>query len=215
MKRVFSVLLSVALLLSLIPVGAVEFSFSAEAATSGIYTYQITNFYTTITRVSTSASGHIAIPAELGNCPVTGIAKEAFSSCRNVTSVDIPDTVTVIGEDVFYNSGIYRNQSNWVDGLLYVDGCLVDAQTDLAGACTVREGTRLIAERVFSNCTALTAVTVADSVLRVGMQAFAECPALTAVTLGKGVEYIGYGAFRSCPVLKSLTVAAGNTTYRS
>jgi len=127
-KRALSVLLSAALLLALIPAGAVEFSFSAKAVTSGIYTYQIANFYTTITKVSTSASGHIAIPEELGNCPVTAIGKEAFSGCRNVTAVEIYDGITTIGEDAFYNSGIYRNAANWVDGLLYVDDCLVDAK---------------------------------------------------------------------------------------
>ncbi len=153
-------LLSAALLLTLIPAGVVEISLSVKAGSDGIYTYQITEFETTILSVSTSASGRIVIPERMGNCPVTAIGKEAFSGCRNVTAVEIHDGITKIGENAFYNSGIYRNASNWVDGLLYVDDCLVDAKTDIVGACTVREGTRLIAERLFSDCTALTSVTV-------------------------------------------------------
>ena len=91
---------------------------------------------------------------------------------------------------------------------------------------TVNGGLK-IAANAFSNCTALTKVTVGggveeigttaffnctalmniylDSVKRIGNFAFAECAALETVTLPVGVESIGDGAFYNCVKLADVT----------
>ena len=45
--------------------------------------------------------GTLAIPAELGECPVTGISSNAFDGCVGVTDVVVPGTVTNIGRYAF------------------------------------------------------------------------------------------------------------------
>lgn len=47
--------------------------------------------------------------------------------------------------------------------------------------------------------TAVTAVTLPDTVTSLGWFAFADCPSLAAVTLPASVAFIGYGAFDGCP----------------
>ena len=99
MKKMLTTLLAVALLLSCIPLTAV----SVSAATSGGYTYRVSNGEATITDYSTSSSygGVITIPSTLGGYPVTSIGDSAFSYCTRLTSVTIPDSVTSIGDDAF------------------------------------------------------------------------------------------------------------------
>lgn len=55
---------------------------------------------------STELSGNVTIPAEVEyegvKYTVTSIAKEGFQECAELTSIDIPNTVTAIGPNAFY-----------------------------------------------------------------------------------------------------------------
>jgi hypothetical protein len=55
----------------------------------------------TITGCKQDAQGELVIPAEIEGLPVTRILK-AFSGCRSLTSITIPDSVTFIGERAFW-----------------------------------------------------------------------------------------------------------------
>ncbi len=61
---------------------------------------------------------------------VTSISRQAFEDCKNLESVIIADSVTSIGNWAFYNTGYYNNEDNWNDGLLIIDGWIVDFRTD-------------------------------------------------------------------------------------
>lgn len=74
---------------------------SAQAATSGYYTYRVTDGKATIMSVDTAISGDITIPGKFGRYPVTKIATGAFTNCSNLTSVTIPDGVTEINTNAF------------------------------------------------------------------------------------------------------------------
>lgn len=51
--------------------------------------------------VSPEPTGAVTIPSTLGGVPVTGIGEKAFSYCRGMTSVKIPDSVKTIGKEAF------------------------------------------------------------------------------------------------------------------
>ena len=99
MKKVLSVLLTLAMIFSLIPMGT--FTLTASALTEGYYTYTVTDSKATITAVDTSISGDVIIPSTLGGYPVTSIDEGAFDCCTNVQSITIPASVTSIGERAF------------------------------------------------------------------------------------------------------------------
>lgn len=63
--------------------------------------------------------------------------------------------------------------------------------------------------------TAITSVTIPDTVTSIGNHAFYYCPGLTSVTIGNGVTSIGVYAFTECSSLTGITVSAGNPAYSS
>ncbi len=48
----------------------------------------------------------IVIPDVYNGKPVIGIDNEAFNGCKEITSVFMPDSIVIIGEEAFANCGI-------------------------------------------------------------------------------------------------------------
>lgn len=76
-------------------------SIQNRADTAGPYTYNATNGVATITRFSTTYAGSLTVTNTLGGCPVNTIGPSAFSSCSNLTSVILPETLTTISKSAF------------------------------------------------------------------------------------------------------------------
>ena len=112
---------------------------------------------------------------------VTSIGDRAFYNCSSLTAVNIPDRVTSIGKEAFEGSGIYENQNNWEDGVLYINNCLIKCQTEKNGEYVIKENTRLIARSAFSDCSSLTSMNIPDGVTSIGSAAFSDCSGLTSV----------------------------------
>jgi len=118
---------------------------------------------------------------------VTSIGNEAFISCNGLTSIDIPNSVTTIGNSVFA----------WCNGLT---------------SCTIGSGVTTIGHYAFTNCTGLTSIDIPNSVTSIGSYAFQSCSSLTACTIGSCVTSIGTDAFYGCTSLTSCTIGSGVTS---
>ena len=138
---------------------------------------------------------------------VKEIGSGAFEGCTGLTSVTIPNSVTEIGSSAFYGTGYYNNESNWENGVLYVGDCLVEVNSNkLSESYTIKEGTRLIANSAFDDCSSLTSITIPSSVTSIGNWAFARCSGLTSITIPNSVKRIGSDAFSGCSSLTSITI---------
>lgn len=140
---------------------------------------------------------------------VISIGAWAFKDCTNLTSIAIPDSVTSIRNGAFYNTGYYNNPDNWENGVLYLDNCLIKAESSVNGSYTVKKGIKIIADNAFDSCTNLTSVIIPDSVTTIGHHAFQNCTQLVSTTLGGSVTHIGTQAFKGCVNLSSATIPDG------
>ena len=116
---------------------------------------------------------------------VTSIEYCAFSNCCALTNITIPDSVTSMGSGVFEGSGYYLDESNWIDGVLYIGNHLVDAKHSVS-SCVVKHGTKTIASYVFAHCEALRSITIPNSVIGIGGQVFSHCISLESITVERG-----------------------------
>lgn len=106
---------------------------------------------------------------------ITGIGKRAFYNCSNLSSVEIPDTVTYIGPGAFRNCSLTSVDipaSVETLGSSAFNGC-----TNLKSA-TLHDGLKTIDSSTFTNCTSLESIIIPDSVTKLGDQAFYKCSSL-------------------------------------
>ena len=175
-----------------------------------------------VTDVKITSAGYIGRNA-FNNCKsiksveigesVTSIGSLAFSYCSGLTEVTIPNSVTSIDEYAFYNTGIYEDESNWDNGVLYIDNCLIEAKSDVVkGSYTIKKGTRIIGDGAFSDCSGLTSVTIGESVTSIGNYAFYGCSGLTSVTIPNSVTSIVSLAFYDCSGLIEVTIGESVTS---
>ena len=132
------------------------------------------------------------------------IGKDAFNGCSNLVDIQIPGSITIIGEAAFEGTAWYNNQP---DGLVYAGKVLYKYKGTMPdnASITIADGTLGIADAAFCDCTTLANVEISNSVMYIGVSAFSGCTKLKSVLIGKNVEHIGENAFSGCRNLKSIT----------
>ena len=126
--------------------------------------------------------GDIVIPSEYNDLPVTEIGYGSFKSdTYKLTSIVIPDTVTLIDWDAFEN------------------------QTSLTSV-NVGKSVVTISTSAFEGCTSLKTVIISDATEYIYASAFKGCTALENVTLGHNVKEIGGSVFEGCTSLKTISI---------
>ncbi len=135
---------------------------------------------------------------------VTVIGNGAFSCCYNLTSVDVPDGVTTIGDRAFYKCDQLRNITI-PDSVTTLGNEVFYACTWLPNA-TIPDGVTAIGDRMFYECYRLASIEIPDSVKTIGTDAFYDCNALTSVTMPDGLTTIGDYAFLGCERLASAVI---------
>lgn len=209
--------LSLVLLLVVVPTGI--FTVTVNAATSGLYTYEVSDGEATIIGVDESISGAVTIPSTLGGYPVTAIGGYAFHLLTNLTSITIPEGVTNIGEYAFENclnltSITIPGSLKSIDSFAfrYCDKLTKVYITDLASWCNIEFDSSPMGGNLYLNNELVTDLVVPDSVTRISSAAFCNCDSLVSVTIGNNVKEIGAFAFDQCQNLSMITIPDSVTT---
>ena len=119
---------------------------------------------------------------------VTVIANSAFSSCKGMTSITLPNTILSIGTAAF-------------------------SDTELT-SIVIPNSVTYIGSYAFSR-SALASIEIPNSVTRIESSPFYYCENLTSATIGSGVTYMDYSIFTGCNNLENISIDSANTTYRS
>ncbi len=109
------------------------------------------------------------------------ICDNAFTWCRSLSDIVIPDSVTSIGFGAFFNCS---SLSNIV---------IPDSVTSIGGAA-------------FFICGSLSSIVIPDSVTSIGNSVFRGCSSLSEIVIPDSVTSIGIGAFGGCASLQYLSI---------
>ena len=117
---------------------------------------------------------------------VTSIGNDAFRSCINLTTVTGMKNVTQIGDDAFYGCSKLENI------------VLPEALSKLGGF-------------VFGDCSKLAIINLPKSLTTIGGDAFRNCVSLTKIKIPKALNSCGSNIFVGCNNLKTVEFEKGTT----
>lgn len=186
----------------------------------------------------------VVIPPTISSWPVTKVGEDALKDNTTITSVTIPDSVTEIGANAFADctnltsvnyAGDWSNLTIQSGNPAVQDAAneqLFDFEftPDNTAVIVIRyKGTAadvtipsrykgkpvtMIDHAAFHD-SAVTSVTIPDSVTSIPDDAFAFCSQLTNISIPNSVTFIGFSAFNSCTSLKSITLPSSLSTIQS
>jgi hypothetical protein len=193
--------------------------FCMQTDTFADFLYTTNNGAITITGYT--GSGAVIIPAALDGYPVTEIAANAFAGIGTISTVQIPASVTNIGNGAFSSCGSLTSIAveagngyyGSLDNVLYDKPQVVLMQFPggQGPTFTIPNAVSVIADRAFKGCTNLVGLTIPPGVASIGQEALANCTSLTNVSIGNGLKSIQFAAFSNCSSLKSILLPGSLT----
>ena len=186
----------------------------------------------------------VVIPPTISSWPVTKIGEDAFQDNTTITSVTIPANVTEIGANAFAgctNLTSVNYKGDWSNLTIQSGNPAVEdaANEQLFDFKFTPDNTAVIVTRYNGTAadvtipsrykgkpvtmidhaafhdSAVTSVTIPDSVTSIPDDAFAFCSQLTNISIPNSVTFIGFAAFNSCTSLKSITLPSSLSTIQS
>lgn len=183
MKKIIGIVLSAAILLRI----SAAFDVSALADGSsdvkacGEYEYIILNDGTAEISKYNGRAKELVIPSSLDGYTVTSIGHRAFFHCDSLTSITIPDSVTIIR----------------FKGIEYC--------ANLASV-TIPDSVKIISDYNFGGCESLTNVDLGNGVTCLYSGVFHHCVNLKSIIIPESVTMIGKNSFEGCNSLNNITI---------
>ena len=205
------------LLLMLIPFAAQAEASEPAPIQSGNYSYILLEDGTAEIVDYSGDEEILEIPSELDGYAVTSVGNEAFSDCRSLTTVSIPDSVTAIGDEAFsfcfHITSVSIPDSVSSVGANPFAGCNTLSDISVSPDHPALE---VIDSVLFSKadkrlicypCSFTAAeYAIPNGTLGIGDGAFNWCDSLTSVSIPDSVTSIGNGTFLSCDNLTSVSI---------
>ena len=116
------------------------------------------------------------------------IGSGAFQDCTNLTTVQMANSVTETGDQVFYNDNKLKN-------------------------INISKGLKEIGTHMFASCVSLEDIEIPEGVVKILSTAFKRCINLETIKLPSTLGTIDGTAFSSCTKLANIEIAEGNRNF--
>lgn len=153
--------------------------------------------------------GDIVIPEMIiykgDSYKVTAVAPKAFSNCKDITSIAIPNSVIEIGKSAFFGC---ENLSS-----IILPGYIKAIREWTFYCCFnlkeiyIPRSVLSIESWALSNCRSLKKLVIPSSVVSIGDHAFANCNSMENLFLSPNLNDIGKNAFKLCDNIKEVIVS--------
>ena len=161
-----------------------------------------------------------------GSTTVTNYAHTYTNAGDYVITLEVTSgTITLIGDSFNSIYGPRTSDSDYYKRCLIkkveIGGGVTSIETSAFSNCyaltsiTIPDSVTSIGQSAFSNCSALASITIPDSVTSIASYAFSNCSALTSITIPDSVTRIESYAFSGCPILASITIPDSVTSIAS
>ena len=135
---------------------------------------------------------------------ITALPTQAFYKSTNVENLILPNTLTTIGEEMFYHSAlktiVIPESVETIERAAFC-GC------ENLSSFEIPTRVKTIEEEVFCYCRSLTSIEIPANVKTIGDGAFS-MSALTSIKIPTNVETIGNDVFSFCKSLKTVDMSA-------
>ena len=136
---------------------------------------------------------------------VTSIGDEAFSNCKSLRSVVMPDSIIKVGKNAFAgcNSLTYITSN----GLKYLGSAnnphlyLLDATTTEITFANINSNCKIIGAEALAGCSLLQTIQIPQGITNIGYKAFSGCTSLKSIQIPSSLIYLGDQAFNECTKL--------------
>ncbi|NRT86724.1 leucine-rich repeat domain-containing protein [Clostridium beijerinckii] len=152
----------------------------------------------------TGSDSSVVIPNKIDGTEVKRIRFTSTSTCKNLTSITIPDSTTGIESIVCMNCSNLTHV-DIPSSVKRIDPFAFNGCSNLK-SITIPDGVTSINTASFSGCSSLKSLTIPNSVKTINTKAFAGCSSLESITIPNSVTSMGNDVFQECTNLKSITI---------
>ena len=192
MKKILSIITVAAILICCLSAGLSASAVVTVSDGTFIYAYNNNSW---LLYSYLGEDGDITLPQSYSDMPVTGIYDECFINNAVITSVEIPEGYTSIGNYAFY--GCENLKSVSFPGTLDSLGMGAFANSGIESADLSSTKITAVSAYSFKDCAALQSAKLPDAVTLIGIEAFYGT-GLTGFDIPDGVTELGDGAFYGC-----------------
>ena len=183
-----------------------------DAANAPLFDFAFTPDNTAVIVRYKGTAADVTIPSRYKGKPVTMIGTDAFLGL-NITSVTIPDSVTVIRSRAFSDC---RNLTNInIPSSITFIGNYAFSNCESLTSITIPSSVTSIEESAFSRCSKLSSISIPDSISSIPAMAFNSCTDLATVSIPNSVTSIGYRAFYNCSKLSTVDYGGSKTQWNN
>jgi len=152
---------------------------------------------------SIELTGNVTIPGLIEGKEVVTIGDNAFKGASNITGVVVPDSVKEIKNNSFTDCTKLKDVNlGKIESLSFDVFKNCTALTSIKIPNTLKQGA---VSKIFTNCSNLTNITLEDGLTVIPSYLCADT-AITEITIPDSVKTIEYSAFEDCTNLKKITI---------